>query len=266
MRPYLVALAALASSSALAQEKPASTRADTFFERLRFAPVETPDAESRRVVEILKSKEHWVGAYRFLEERFGKFPDNQEVAVDFGLEGDEELGVGGTWGVHGRIRFNLKRLARSQKFLDELEAAKQAAIAEGKRIIVKVPPFRIERVIYHELTHILQRNYDAPEWFLEGMAQYVAGEEHQIYMLAFSGRRLKDIEEPLAKRIDAYGRGHLFWNWLHDRGSAAEAIQLSIILRKGWKEALEEATKLPWSVIVPTEREWSAKQLDEKRQ
>src|SRR5689334_9816985 len=80
----LVRLALLVLLPALVAD---DDRANRFFDRVRFEKPEARDEEGRRVLEIFLKKEHWVGAYRTLEERFGKFPDDLEVAVDFKLEG-----------------------------------------------------------------------------------------------------------------------------------------------------------------------------------
>jgi hypothetical protein len=239
-------------------------RALRFFERVRFDKPEARDEEGRRILELFLKKEHWVGAYRTLEERFGKFPDDLEVAVDFRLDGDR-LGSARCGGSKGEISFNFARLIVARKKLDELEQMQKDARAEGKRIIVKVPPLKLDRIIYHEMTHILQRNYDAPGWFLEGMAEFVGEDDNAICSLATSARRVKDIDDPVAERQDTYARGHLFWNWLEERGAAKKAVELSILQRKPWKEALEEATKIPWSVIVPSERDWSLREVEARR-
>jgi hypothetical protein len=246
-----------------AQEKSKKDRAEEFFERIRFVKSEFRDDEQRRLVELLKKKEHWIGAYRALE-KFGKFPDDQELTVEFDHAG-EELGVARCRGVQGQIRFNVNRMAQGQKILDDLERQRKVFEAQGTKLVYLIPPFHFDRVIYHEMTHILQRSYDAPDWFNEGMAELVSGEPHSLLSLALSGRRIKDIEDPLSKPLDVYGRGLLFWKWLSDRGSAEKAIQLSIIERKPWKEALEGATKLPWSVIVPSEHDWSGREAESRR-
>jgi len=256
-----VRLALIFLLSALAAD---DERANRFFERVRFEKPEARDEVGRRVLEIFLKKEHWIGAYRTLEERFGKFPDDLEVAVDFRLDGDR-LGSARSAGSKGEVSFNFKGLIEGQKKLDELERMQKEARAEGRRLVVTIPPLKFERIIYHEMTHILQRNYEAPGWFLEGMAEFVGEDDNAICTLATSGRRVKDIDDPVAERGDTYARGHLFWNWLGERGSARKAVELSILQRKPWKEAIEEATKMSWSVIVPSEREWALREVQSRR-
>jgi hypothetical protein len=254
-------VALLLSLAALAAD---DERANGFFERIRFEKPEAPGEEGRRVLEILLKKEHWVGAYRTLEERFGKFPDDLALSVDFRLQGDK-LGSARAGGTKGEISFNFQRLVEGQKKLDDFERLRIQARAEGKVLIVKIPALKFDRIIYHEMTHILQRNYDAPGWFTEGMAEFVADDENAIYSLAASGRRVKEVDDPVAERIDTYARGHLFWNWLDERGAAKKAIELSIVQRRPWKEAIEESAGIPWTVIVPSERDWSIKEVERRR-
>ena len=239
-------------------------RANRFFERIRFEKPEVSGEAGDRVLGVLLKKEHWVGAYRTLEERFGKFPDDLVLSVDFRLEG-ERLGSARCEGSKGEVRFNLPRLIEGQKKLDELERIRKDARAQGKVLVVTVPGLKFDRIIYHEMTHILQRNYEAPGWFIEGMAEYVGEDENTICSMAMSGRRVKDVDDPVAERIDTYARGHLFWNWLDERGAAKKAIELSIIQRRPWKDAIVESTGIPWSVIVPSERDWSIREVERRR-
>ena len=95
-------------------------RATRFFDRIRFEKPDARDDEGRRVLEIFLKKEHWLGAYRTLEEKIGKFPDDLELAVDFKHNGDE-LGAARSIESKGEVSFNFKRLVEGQKKLDDLE-------------------------------------------------------------------------------------------------------------------------------------------------
>src|SRR5437867_1012112 len=107
---------------------PDDDRALRFFEKIKFEKTEAQGDEGRRVMEMLLKKEHWVGAYRTLEEKFGKFPDDLELAVDFDLDG-KNLGSARCADARGRISFNLKRLVEGTKRLDEFERLKREAKA-----------------------------------------------------------------------------------------------------------------------------------------
>jgi hypothetical protein len=132
-------------------------------------------------------------------------------------------------------------------------------------MVFKVPPVRFDRVIYHELTHVLQQGYDGPLWFLEGMAQLAGDDMNAICGFAVAKKPLKNIDAPLAEKGDNYARGHLFWKWLESRYAVQKTVQHTIFERRPWKESLEDATQQSWASIVATEREWSERELEKLR-
>ena len=87
-------------------------RALQLYERMQFQPADPKDDAARRVVEVLLKKEHWVGAYSSLAEKFGQFPEGLVVTVDFDLPG-EELAQGGSRRTKGIVSFNLEKLAEA---------------------------------------------------------------------------------------------------------------------------------------------------------
>lgn len=236
-------------------------RAQDFYDRIQFERPSPDSDEGRKVVETLLKKEHWLAAYKAIENLLGPMSDDYALSVDFSLEG-KEAGWGGGTADSGRIRFNLKLLTEVQKSTDALYEQIREAEGRGKTVTFKVPPVRIPRLVYHELTHIFQRGNAAPAWFMEGMAQLVSDDPSNIAAFLNEGKKVKSIEEVGADRNDAYARGHLFWKWLDSRGVARKVANISIIQRKSWRDALEEATGSPWAVLVLTEREWSAKEAE----
>jgi hypothetical protein len=239
-------------------------RALELYERMQFQSVDAKDEAARRLLEVLRKKEHWVGAYSALAEKFGPFPDDLVVTVDFNLRG-EEVAQGGGRKSRGVVSFNLEKLAEAQRGIEEAYAKKKAAEASGQRFVVIVPPIRFDRIIYHELTHVLQQSYDAPLWFLEGMAQLAGEDLNSICSFAQEKKKIQSIDVHLEGRKDTYARGHFFWKWLDSRGLAQRVFELSIVQRRGWKEALIEATQLSWESILLSEKEWSEKELDKFR-
>jgi hypothetical protein len=239
-------------------------RAARHYERTRFDAVAPEEEEGRRAVEILLNKDQWIGAYAAIAQKFGPFPEDLEVAVDFNMEGDELAKATGL-GTRGKISFNLKRLTEGQKKRDELEKQRKETEAGGGKLVFKVPPLKFERIVYHELTHVLQRGYDAPKWFLEGMAQLMGDDPNAMCGFAVAGRKVRCIDEPLADRSDLYARGHLFWKWLDSQGAAKKAAELAVQQRRPWKDAIEEATRSAWPVILIVERDWSAKEIEKLR-
>lgn len=236
-------------------------RALRFFDSIRFQKFEPPGDEGRRVMEILLKKEHWVGAYRTLEEKLGPFPDALALSVDFDFDGEPLARALGK-GTEGRVSFNLKRLAEEMKRLDAIEEERKALAKRGRSLYFNVPPIKFDRMIYHELTHVLQRNYEAPDWFNEGMAQWIGEDLNCVSTLAYTGAKVDFIDAASLKKIELYARGHLFWEWLASLGAARKVVEQTVFRRRPWKEAVEEATGNPWSVALIIEREWSAKEVE----
>lgn len=240
-------------------------RSEDLYSRVSFDKPSGDSDEARRVIEILTKKENWTGAFRALEQKYGKFPDDLKIEVDFNLEGDE-VGWGAANASGGKVRFNLDKLAQHLKKADELAAKIKEASTRGQKAIVKVPSMRMDRLIYHELTHVLQRGYDAPAWFNEGMAQLVADDPNSIAAFVHSGKQVQEVDSGGSDRNLVYARGHLFWKWLDSRGQAKKVAELALGDRKPWKDALELATGRSWIGAIDEEKEWARKEVELLRQ
>jgi hypothetical protein len=120
----------------------------------------------------------------------------------------------------------------------------------------------MERLIHHELTHVFQRGCKAPLWLIEGMAQLISDDPNNLAAYANANKKVQLIDEETLDRNDTYARGHVFWKWIDSKDAAKKAANLIILQRKPWKEALEEASGLPWLVLTLAERDWSAKEVD----
>lgn len=234
-------------------------RANDFFDHVRFEAANPSADEEKKVLEVLQKREHWMGAFRTIEDKFGAFPDNLVLTVDFSLEG-REAGWGGGRGDEGKIRFNLRVLGDIQRKTDELVLKSKEAQSRGGTLIYKVPPAKIDRVIYHELTHVLQRGFKAPDWFNEGMAQYIANDPNNLYGFAVAGKKVESIDSDV-DRTDVYARGHLFWKWLETKFAVKKVVDLTVFRGRDWKAALEESTGFPWTTLVLAERDWSSTEL-----
>jgi len=239
-------------------------RAERLFERVVFARVEPRSEVARRVQDTLTLRDHWVGAFRLIEEKIGPFSDALTVKVTFDWDGPEFAQAAGA-GTAGRIRFNLTRLEEYQKKLDEVDRQKEDQAKLGRQIVFRVPPARFDRMIYHELTHVLQRSYDAPAWFNEGLAQWIGDDPNCVYAFAQAEKRVDTIEAEPGDVNETYARGHLFWKWLAAHGSARKVARAAVFDRHPWKRALEDAVGLPWENLVAAERLWSAKELEKYR-
>jgi hypothetical protein len=239
-------------------------RAERFFERITFGKVEPASDEERRVLGVLLKKEHWIEAVRVLEEKIGPFQDGLTVRVGFDWPEDDYAhggsGEGGGW-----IRFNLGKLVEYQKKVDQLEKQRREEEAKGRRLVFRVPPARFERMIWHELTHVLQGGLRAPDWFKEGMAVWVSEDPNCLLAFAAAGKKVGSVEATLPDRNETYARGHLFWKWLDSRGLARKVAGATVIHRKAWRSALEEGTGMEWEKLSAQEEEWSVAELEKTR-
>jgi len=230
-------------------------KAERFFDRMKIDAPELSDDLSRRVVVYLLRKEHWVGSYRDLSDRFGRFPDDLDLTIDFKLDA-EEIGRTSCKGDEWKISFNLKKLVELQKRYDQVEQWKR----EGKQMVFKVPPLKMDRLIYHEMTHVLQGRFDAPLWFVEGMAQMVGDDVNALSQFIKDGKPIRGVDNDITDRLETYSRGHLFWKWLETRGATYRTYELAFVKQLPWKQALEEATNRSFANIVAEEKEWSTRE------
>jgi hypothetical protein len=216
--------------------------------------------EARKVVDLLTGADRWVAGFRRVEEKIGPFSDATAVEVAFDYDGREFAKMAGDT----KIRFNLAKLEEYQKKLDALERQRQELAGQGKRMVFRLPPAKIERFIPHELCHVLQkqRKVEAPEWFDEGLAQWVGDDPNVLVGFGLAGKKVDAIDAPLAEPDDVYARGHLFFLWLDSKGALRKAVRAAFFEGAPWKKALEEATGLAWDKIVPAEREWSAREAE----
>jgi len=239
-------------------------RAETLLKLVTFEKVEPADDAERRVLETLTRRENWLEAFRAVEAKLGPFVDGLAIHVSFDWPGDD-YAHGGAGPVKGWVRFNLRKLAEYQGKIDALEKQRKDEEKKGRRLVFKVPPARFDRMIWHELSHVLQRGLEAPDWFKEGMAVWTADDPNCLAAFAAAGKKAEPVDSPLSDRNDTYARGHLFWKWLDSKGLVRKVVDPVVSREKGWKKALEEATALPWDKLVAAEQEWSAKELETLR-
>jgi len=228
-------------------------------EQVTIAPV-----ASSKVTAMLSDRARWAAGFKTVEEKLGgRFDDATAVEVTWDYEGSEFAKMAGDL----KIRFNLAKLEAYQKKLDELEVRRVELAKEGKRMVYRLPPAKMERFIPHELTHVLQkqRKVAAPEWFEEGLAQWVGDDPNVLIGFALSGKSVGLVDERLAEPDDVYARGHLFFKWLDSRGAVKKAVQAAFFDAVPWKKALEDAAGLEWSALAAAEQAWSARELEKLR-
>jgi hypothetical protein len=248
----------------LAAIQGADDRAKKNAERIAFAKQDARSDEEKHVLALLTDRPRWAAAFKEVEEKLGgAFKDDTAVLVTFDYDGDEFAKMAGAT----TIRFNLRKLEAYQKKLDDLERQRRELAKQGKRMTFRLPPAKIERFLPHELTHVLQKQKgaEAPEWFEEGLAQWVGDDSNVLIGFALAERKVESIETPVSEANDVYARGHLFFKWLESKGAIRKTCSAALFGGVPWKKALEDATGLAWDRLLAAEREWSVKEVDRLR-
>ncbi|MBI2930326.1 MAG: hypothetical protein HYY16_01630 [Planctomycetes bacterium] len=219
--------------------------------------------EYKTVLDVVLKRGHWVAAVKALEERLGPFGDAWAIEVKLSEWGGTHVARGDRIGEKGEIAFNMRRLGEYERKLRDFRKQAEELRKQGKRMTWKVPPIKYERILHHELTHVLQGEYASPGWFHEGLASWMGGDLNYVKAFTVAKKPVQSIEVDLsADPDDEYGRGMLFFLWLEDRVRVAGIKKLygaTVVEGGDWKQALEEATRLEWAKIVEVERAWSAK-------
>ena len=259
MTMRLIALALLVTQAPQGAEE----RLKKLASQVTFVRPEPQNDEARRVLELLTSPDRWAAGFRTVEGKIGAFSDATALEVTFDFDGREFAKMAGDT----KLRFNLGKLEEYQKKLDALERQRKDLAKQGKKMVFRLPPAKLERFIPHELCHVLQkqRKVEAPEWFVEGLAQWVGDDPNVLIGFGLAGKKVDGIESALADPDDVYARGHLFFMWLESRGALRKAARAAFFEAVPWKKALEDATGLAWDKLVPAERDWSLREAEKLR-
>ncbi len=225
--------------------------------------------EYKQLLEILLKRENWITAIRQCEDRVGAFSIAWEIEVKLGEWDGTHVASGDRVGDKGQIRFNLRKLGDYERKMDGYRQQAEELKKKGKTMYWKVPPIRYERIIHHELVHVLQGEYKSPGWFHEGLASWVGDDANYIAAFAHAKKPVQSIEVDLsADPDDEYARGHVFFKWLEDRNGkdgVKRLFTMTAIDGGDWKKSLEEVTGLEWAKIVAVEGEWSEGCVKKKR-
>ena len=223
--------------------------------------------EYANVLGIVMKRETWTAAVKFIEEHVGPFADDWKIAVT--LEEWE-----GSHASHGErtekaatVKFNMKRLSAYEKKMIDLRRQEAELMKKGKRFAWKIPPLKYDRLIVHELVHIVQGTGGAPDWFREGMASWAGADPNYVMAFLYNNDAVKEVDSPL-EGDDLYGRGHLFMMWLESKAGrevfkkAAKAIFLDGGEVKG---SLEKLLGMAWDKLSAEELAWTTQYAKKNR-
>ncbi len=247
----------------------ADDRARDFVKRITFPDADAIKAwtdqgkEHKQVLEVVLKREHWVAAAKEVESKLGPLKDEWSVEVKLGEWKGTHVAMGDRVGDKAQVRFNMRRLGEYERRMDGFRKQAEELQKQGKRMGWKVPPIKYERIIHHELTHVLQGEYKSPGWFHEGLASWMGSDMNYVIAFGYAKKLVQSNEVDLsADPDDEYGRGMMFFRWIEDRSGAAAVKKLyeaTAVAGGDWKKSLEEAVHLEWGKIVEAERAWSEK-------
>jgi hypothetical protein len=221
------------------------------------------DRWHREALDILTDRMNWERGLAEIEDRLGLFRESLDIRITLeeGPGGSGAAEGGGRNGC-GIIRFHMSTLSDYMRILREHERR-----ARNPRAIVIVPPMHVDRMIWHELTHVFQNDRDLPDWFREGMACYVEQNDAHLRGYVSRGEPMDNLDAEWS-RDRSYARGWLFWRWLeaeHGREAVHELVRRTIEDGEGWRTAIEATTHLSWSEVVQREFAWSRAWYDRER-
>jgi len=250
-----VALVLLLGSVARPQEDPFRAAVDagvTFPAREELDRIGKKSAWHKKVVATLLDPALWASSLKTLEERTGIKVDKIEIKILIAeIPNAPACGTGRAG--KGSVTLDLDKLAKYEKGAEETRRR-----MERPGAIVVVPPARLELTIPHELTHCFQ-GVDQPEWFMEGMADYVGRDPNHVSSFKQAKVKLKAIDAEIP-HDHVYARGRAFFEWL-EAAHGAEKLKKFIALALEGKPAAEAAaavTGSDWAAITKAETEWSS--------
>lgn len=215
--------------------------------------------EYRNVLDVVLKRESWTSAVKQVEERLAPFGDDWTIKVTLAEWEGTHPSEADRKDKAADIRFNMKRLSAYEKKMIDYRRQEEELRKKRKRIVWKVPPLKYDRLIVHELVHVLQGPYSSPPWFHEGLASWAGADPNYVMAYLYNAEEVKDVESPL-EGDDLYGRGHLFMMWLENKSGAGVFAKLAkATLGEGAaaKEALEKVLGSPWDRISAEELAWS---------
>src|SRR5688572_8009797 len=139
--------------------------------------------EYANVLDVVMKRDTWAAAVKFIEERVAPFADDWKVEVFLAeWEGDHPA-TGDRVKKYAPVKFNMKRLSAYEKKMIDFRRQEEELKKKGKRFAWKIPPLKYDRLIVHELVHVVQGEYKSPEWFREGLASWAGADPN--YVMAY---------------------------------------------------------------------------------
>lgn len=178
-----------------------------------WAAVAERSVDHGRVVAAYLDRDLWRRAFDAVEERYGLRRHDLKIRLDF-VELDDEQRLARTRTDDGVSHFEVN-MSAMVPYLREIDKYDQS-MADGESLSI-VEPVRDVGTLTHELVHVYQHQgkmKKVPIWLFEGMAAYAEPTESHVRTFVYNDRAVGPLSETIADE-EAYGRGWLFFKWLH---------------------------------------------------
>ncbi len=221
----------------------------------------------KNVLDVVLKREHWKSAVKFIEEHLGPIADDWKIEVSLAEWEGDHPSEGERKGKAAPVRLNMKRLSAYEKKMIDFRQQEQELKKKGKRFAWKIPPLKYDRLIVHELVHIVQGEYKSPAWFHEGLASWAGADPNYVMAYLYHNDDVKDVESPL-EGDDLYGRSQLFMMWLEKKAGreAFKKLAKATIFDGGEaKAALEKLLGAAWEKISAEELAWTTQYAKKNR-
>ena len=223
--------------------------------------------EYKNVLDVVLKRESWKSAVKQVEERLGPFGGDWTIQVTLAeWEGNHPSEADRKDKAAG-VRFNMKKLSSYEKKMIDFRRQEEELKKQRKRFAWKVPPLKYERLIVHELVHVLQGTYASPPWFHEGLASWAGADPNYVMGYLYANDEVKDVESPL-DGDNLYGRSQLFMMWLEKKSGAgvfAKLVKATIVDGTEAKAAIEKLLETTWDKITAEELAWTTQYAKKNR-
>lgn len=215
--------------------------------------------EFKNVLDLVLKRETWTAAVKALEETMAPFGDDWTFEVKLVEWDGDHPAHGERTGKAAVVNFNMKKLGSYEKKMMEYRKQDEELRKKGKRLAWKVPPLKYDRLVIHELVHILQGEYASPGWFHEGLASWAGADLNYVQGFLYKTEQVPDVEANL-EGDDVYGRGQMFMMWLEQKAGreAFKKLAKATILEGGEpKAAIAKLVGMEWAKLAAEELAWS---------
>lgn len=223
--------------------------------------------EYKNVLDVVLKRETWRSAVKFIEEHVGPIADDWKIEVSLSEWDGNHPAEGERVEKSAPVKFNMKRLSAYEKNMIDLRRQEEELKKKGKRFAWKIPPLKYDRLIVHELVHVVQGAVKTPEWFREGLASWAGADSNYVMAYLYHNAEVKDVESPLGGD-DLYGRSQLFMMWLEKRSGREvfkKFVKAVILDGADPKAALEKLLGATWEKITAEELAWTTQYAKKNR-